>query len=158
MSPPAPTATLASALKLVALGYPPVRCTLDTKVANTGHGLRDATLDESINRERFAVRCNLGAGWPRGVLGIDVDVPEDEHDEPLSPGSSGTREPSIVASPEPEMTYSHRSLPSCRLSAPPVLEPAASVIAAAWERLVPPSNAKDVPPTSRMRCFSMRSC
>ena len=62
-------------------------CRRDGKAPTTKHGKDDATTDPDKLAAMINAGDNIAIAWDVGVLALDIDVPKDEHDEPM-PGAA----------------------------------------------------------------------
>lgn len=86
-SVPGEDSVLDAALTLAELGIPPIRCIPGAKADTIKHGNGYPSTDPEEVRRIFAGGpWNLGAKLPPGMVGLDIDVPKDDDDEPL-PGA-----------------------------------------------------------------------
>ena len=77
---------LAEAEAISRAGFPVLPIKRNSKRPKTAGGKNDATTNLQHLIEMIKASDNIGIAWPRGVLGIDIDVPKDAAREPL-PGA-----------------------------------------------------------------------
>ena len=77
---------LAAAKSIMHAGYPLLPIKRNSKRPTAERGKNDATTDRQRFNQMIKPGDNIGIAWPRGVLGVDIDVPKDANDEPL-PGA-----------------------------------------------------------------------